>query len=114
MKDYAIFLCSVFISSVSQILLKKSAKNTYQKWWMEYVNPYVICAYGIFILSTLITIYAYKVVPLSLGPVLEASGYIFVSVMGYLFLKERIGKRKLVGLSFIMIGILIACLLSKK
>lgn len=114
MKDYAIFLCSVFISSVSQILLKKSAKNTYQKWWMEYVNPYVIFAYGIFILSTLITIYAYKVVPLSLGPVLEASGYIFVSVMGYMILNEKIGRRKWIGLSFIMIGILIACLLSKK
>ena len=34
--------------------------------------------------------YAYKYVPLSLGPMLEACGYIFVTVLGVCILKEKV------------------------
>ena len=71
------------------------------------MNFRVIFAYGLFFLSSLLTVYAYKFVPLSLGPVLEASGYVFVSVMGYFILKEKIGKRKFLGLVVIIAGIVI-------
>ena len=64
-----LLLISVFISSVSQILLKN--------------------------------------IPLSMQPILESTGYIFVTVMGYFFLKERIGKRKMAGIALILLGILI-------
>ena len=109
MRDYILFLLSVFISSISQIALKKSSKNQYQKLLIEYINPLVIFAYGIFFLSTLLTMYAYKGVPLSIGPILEGSGYIFVSIMGYIILHEKVGKRKKIGLFFILAGILITC-----
>ena len=65
-----------------------------------------LCVWPLF-LSSLLTVYAYKFVPLSLGPVLEASGYVFVSVMGYFILKEKIGKKKLLGLVIIIAGIVI-------
>ena len=103
----AIFLGSVLVASISQIMLKKSAGRKYDKWIDEYLNFRVIFAYGLFFLSSLLTVYAYKFVPLSLGPVLEASGYVFVSVMGYFILKEKIGKRKFLGLVVIIAGILI-------
>lgn len=102
-----IFLISVFISSVSQIILKSSANKGEKSFLQEYLNAKVITAYGLFFLSSLITILAYKYVPLSMGPILEASGYIFVAVLGVIFLKERIGKRKLVGLCCIVAGIVI-------
>ena len=71
------------------------------------MNLRTIGAYGLFFLSTLITVFAYKYVSLSMGAVLEASGYIFVTVFGVLILKEKVGKRKLMGLGLILVGILI-------
>lgn len=103
-----LFLFSVFISSVSQIILKASASEQYDNIVKEYLNAKVICAYGIFFASSLLTVLAYRYIPLSLGPVLEASGYIFVSVLGYVFLKERISRRKMIGLLLIVLGIVVA------
>ena len=100
-----IFLLSVFVSSISQIILKKSAQIKYANVVREYMNPRVIFSYGLFFLSTLLTMYAYKGVPLSLGTLLEASGYIYVLILSCIFLKEKITKRKLMGASFIIIGI---------
>jgi len=108
MKGYiALFLFSVFISSVSQIMLKTSANIKYKRWIDEYLNPKVIVAYGLFFASSLLTVFAYKYVPLSMGPILEATGYVFVSVLGYFVLKEKIGKRKIIGLIIIISGIMI-------
>ena len=44
-----LFIFSVFISSCSQILLKKGANKTYKNIIQEYLNPLVIGAYTIFI-----------------------------------------------------------------
>ena len=98
-----ILLLSVFISSVSQIILKKAANKTYDSPLKEYLNPMVIGAYGLFFCSVILTMLALRNLPLSMSPILESTGYIFVSVMGYFFLKERFSKRKLMGLSLIHI-----------
>lgn len=101
-----LFLFSVFVSSVSQIMLKKSANKTYDSKIKEYMNTSVIIAYGLFFCSSLITTLSYKYVPLSLGPVLEATGYIWVAVLGFLVLKEHLCRKKVVGLLVIIVGIL--------
>lgn len=90
-----LFIFSVFISSVSQLLLKISAGGKYTSLIKEYLNVKVISAYCIFFVATILTLIAYKRVPLSMGPVIESLGYIFVSILGYIFLKERIGKKSL-------------------
>lgn len=102
-----IFIFGVFISSISQIILKKSAQIDYDSKIKEYLNPRVIFAYIIFFGATLCSVWAYTVLPLSLGPILESAGYIFVAVLSWLFLKEKITKKKLLGLSVIIIGIII-------
>ncbi|MDO4830708.1 MAG: EamA family transporter [Clostridia bacterium] len=102
-----IFIFGVFISSISQIILKKSADKTYDSRIKEYLNPKVILAYTIFFAATLCSVWAYTVIPLSLGPILESAGYIFVAFLSWLFLKEKISKQKLIGLSIIIIGIII-------
>ncbi len=102
-----IFVAGVFISSVSQIILKKSADIEYPNKIREYLNVRVIFSYIIFFGATLCSILAYTRIPLSLGPILESSGYIFVAVMSRLFLKEKITKQKMLGLSIIIIGIII-------
>lgn len=102
-----VFIFGVFISSVSQILLKKSAQVEYGSKIKEYLNPRVIFAYIIFFGATLCSVLAYTKIPLSFGPILESAGYIFVAILSRLFLKERITKKKLIGLSIIIIGIII-------
>lgn len=102
-----IFIVSVLISSISQIMLKTSANKVYESKIKEYLNPTVIIAYGLFFLSTVITVFAYKYVPLSSGPILESFGYIFVAVLGYIFLKEKFSKKKIIGMGLILSGIFI-------
>ena len=105
-----LFIASVFVSSVSQVLLKKAADRPQNSFIKEYLNPTVIVAYSLFFISTLLTVFAYKQVPLSLGPVLESSGYIFVSILSYLIIKEKITKRQFIGVLLILIGIVVASL----
>ena len=102
-----IFLAASLISAFSQILLKIAAKQQYRSWIFEYLNVRVISAYVIFFLATLLTVYCYKVVPLSVGAMLEASGYVFVTVLGKLILKENISKRKLIGMAIVILGVVI-------
>ena len=102
-----LLLFSVFISSVSQILLKKAANKTYKDHIREYINPLVIFAYGMFFCSVILTMLSLKNIPLSMQPILESTGYIFVSVMGYFFLKEKFTRRKLAGFVLILAGVII-------
>lgn len=102
-----VMVVAVFISSVSQIMLKISAKKQYDSRFKEYLNPMVISAYALFFLCTFLAMYTLKVIPLSLGTVLEASGYIFVTALSCLFLHEKLSKQKLCGLAVIIIGIMI-------
>ncbi|MDO5337388.1 MAG: EamA family transporter [Eubacteriales bacterium] len=106
-KGAGILLISVFISSVSQILLKKAANVHFDRRIQEYLNVRVIAAYGLFFLSTVLTMLALRYVPLSLSPVLESAGYFFVAVMGYFFLHEKLTRRKLLGLCLIFLGIFV-------
>ena len=76
----------------------------------EYLNPRVIIAYGIFFAATLITIFAYRGIPMSVGPILETTGYLWISLLGYFILKEKISPRKLLGLIIVVTGIIISCI----
>lgn len=102
-----IFLVSVLVSSISQIMLKKSAEKQYKDMIHEYMNVRVIAAYSMFFISTLLTMYAYKGVPLTLGTLLEAVGYIYIPILSYIFLKEKITLNKIIGSVFIIVGIIV-------
>ncbi len=102
-----LLLLSVFISSVSQIILKKASQRIWKSRLAEYLNVYVIGAYSLFFLSTVLTMLSLRHVPLSMQPVLESTGYIYVSVMGYFLLKENFCRRKVLGILVIILGILV-------
>lgn len=98
-------LFGTFISSISQVFLKKSSQKVYSSKIKEYLNPLVIISYSIFICATLLSILAYKIIPLSLGPVLESTSYIYVTVFGVLIFKETINRKKMFALFLIIGGI---------
>lgn len=102
-----VLILGVFISSVSQVILKKAAMKKYSSVIREYLNPGVIVAYTIFVLATLMTVFAYKGLPLSWGPILDSSGYLFVTIWGVTLFKEKITARKAIAIAIIVIGIII-------
>lgn len=102
-----IFLTGVVISSFAQIALKKTADKHHDSIIKQYLNAPVILAYVVFFGATLLSILAYKVIPLSMGPVLESTQYFFIALLSWIFLKEHISKRKILGISIIIIGILL-------
>lgn len=102
-----IFLVSVFISSCSQIALKKSANDRHGSFIKEILNPVVMGAYVCFLGASLLTTMAYRGVPLSLGPVLEATSYIYIVILSRIFLNEKITRKKIMGNVLIIVGILI-------
>lgn len=102
-----IMLLGVFISSIAQVLLKKAAQKQYDSVLQEYLNWPVITAYAIFFAATFLSIYAYRVVPLSMGPILEATGYLWVTLFGVTIFHERLDKWKLAALALIIGGIIV-------
>jgi len=106
-KYVLIFLLSVSIASISQILLKKSATIDRTNKISEYLNIYVISSYGLLFISTLLTLYAYKEIKLSIGMVLETVSYILVPILSYFILREKINKRQILAMLLIILGILV-------
>lgn len=106
-----LLLLGTFLASISQVMLKKAALRSYENKLQEYLNPLVIVAYLIFFGTTFLSIFAYRGIPLSMGPVLEATSYIYVTIFGVTIFKEKLNGRKLLALALIMGGILVYSLL---
>ena len=106
-KYIIVWIISVLISSIAQVMLKAEANKPHESRLKEYLNPMVIGAYGIFFLSTFLTMYALKYVPLTYSPIIEPLSYIFVPVIGVLVLKEKLSRRRVLGIVIMLAGIVI-------
>ena len=105
---YIFFLIfSVFISAVSQILLKKSALESHSSWIREYLNVKVVLAYFLFFCAVFIDLLALRYVPVSFVPVIETSSYIFVIFFSRFIFKEKISLRQYLAIMLILTGITI-------
>lgn len=102
-----LLLLGVFISAISQVLLKKAAMKKYTSPLQEYLNPQVIFAYVLFVGTTFLSILAYRGIPLNLGPVLETTSYIYVTIFGVFIFHEKVNRQKILALAFIVIGVLV-------
>ena len=100
-------LGGTFFSAISQILLKQSANREHASFWKEYLNWRVILAYGMFFGVMLLNTYCYTKVDMKYGPVIDTAVYIFVLLLSWLILKEKITKGKLIGNAIIIVGILV-------
>ena len=106
----ALAILSVFVASVSQTLLKWESGREHKSLVKEYLNVGVIGGYGLLALSMLMTMFAYKKLPLSMTPAFESFSYIFVTVFGVTVFHERVTKKKLLALGIIIMGILVFAL----
>ena len=104
---YLLSMIGVFIGSISQVMLKKSALKKYDSPIKEYFNPIVILAYSLFFITTIFSIIAYKKIPLSMGPIIETTSYIYITIWGVKIFHEKLNRKKYIALTFIVIGIII-------
>ena len=102
-----LLLLGVFISAISQVLLKKAAMKQYASPLQEYLNPQVIFAYVLFVGTTFLSILAYRGIPLNLGPVLETTSYIYVTIFGVVIFQEKVTRKKMLALILIILGVLV-------
>ena len=105
---YALVIFDVFIAALAQMLLKSSSMTKHKSFIFEYLNPKVIGAYSIMVLSLLLNIYALNHgVLLKELSTIESSSYMFVPLLSFLFFKERITWRKAVAIGVIMTGVIV-------
>ena len=105
---YLIVVIGVFVCSASQLLLKKSAIAKHKSAIYEMLNWRVVLAYSVMFGTLITNIYALgHGVLLKDMPILGATGYIFVPLLSWLFLSEKITRVKILSLLFILVGIII-------
>ena len=102
-----IYLITPLLSAISQLMLKKAADNPKYTGIRAYLNLPVIVAYGLFFGCMLLNVVALRTLELTVASVLEASSYIYVMVLSWLILKEKITPRRLIGNLVIVVGIIL-------
>ena len=103
---YFFVILGILSCSLSQLLLKKSAKTDHSSRIYEVLNPMVIIAYAVFFCSLLVNIWAMsKGVQLKEIAILESLGYVFVPILSFLILKERISQRAFFATFLVILGI---------
>lgn len=105
---YLFVILGIISCSLSQLLLKKSAKKEHKSSIMEVVNPLVVLSYFVFFCSLLVNIWAMSHgLELKELAMLESLGYVFVPVLSFLVLRETISKRTISAIVVILLGIII-------
>ena len=104
---FRFMIVSELIAASSQMLLKKSAQKEHSSIITEYLNPWVICGYGLLLLSMIVTIFCYDGLGYMGVVVMEPINYVIVLVMARLIFKEKITFRKFLGVLLIISGIVV-------
>ena len=103
-KWVAVFLYgfSGLVAAISQLLMKLEAERGREERGIRRIlHIRVIAAYE------LINMLAMRYIPYKYAPVLGTFSYIFVLLLGYFGLNEKIGKRKALGACVILLGMII-------
>ena len=103
-----IALLGALIGSLSQYLLKRAADREHRGKLGGLLQPRVILAYALFFMVTIANLFTLRHLPLFLLPVIEASSYVYVALIAYFLLRERVGRRRLIGLGLIILGVILA------
>ncbi|MBQ7283657.1 MAG: EamA family transporter [Oscillospiraceae bacterium] len=100
-------LLTAFMSAVSQILLNISSTKKHKNFIFEYLNPNVILSYFILFCTLALNIVALQHLEVKTVNAVGAACYFFLLVLSHIFLKEKVGKKKLIGNVLIIAGIVI-------
>ena len=106
-KYVSVAFVSLLLSSLSQILLKKSSQEKKKSFILEYLNLKVMVAYVILFICMLLTVYIYKGIEYKYGAIIESMSFLVVMSCSRMFLGEKISLNKLFGNIAIVVGVII-------
>ncbi len=106
-KFFIFMIIAELLASTSQVLLKKSAQKEYPNFIREYLNWFVICGYGLLVLSMVVSIFCYGGLGYMGVVVMEPMSYVLVMIMSRIFFKEKVTASKLAGMVLIRGGIVV-------
>jgi drug/metabolite transporter (DMT)-like permease len=104
---YLAALMGVFLTAISQLLMKQGARKAAKGRWHLYLNRYTLTAYFTLAVVTLLSLYAYKEIPLKMGLALAPLALILVGLLSSWLLGERLTRMQILGAAVILIGVTI-------
>lgn len=105
LKSYLIMYAAVFAAAFGQLSLKFGARTKSRfYWWMK---PWYIAGLSCMVLSLILSLRALRDIPLKDTAFIIPTIYILIPILSCIFLKERFGKKIVLGIVIVTIGIIV-------
>lgn len=105
---YVILLGMTWIGAIASFFLKKASGSDGIVKMLTNWNLYI--GGGLYLTAALLNIYILRVMDYSVVLPLTAFTYIWTMVLSYHFLREKITKKKIVGVTFVALGALLVAM----
>ena len=99
---FVLLIVMTLMGSVAAFFLKKASGFKNITELIKNYNLYI--GAGLYLLSAIINIIVLRYLNYSVVLPLTSITYVWTMVISYLFLKEKVGIKKLLGVSFIILG----------
>lgn len=96
----------IVLTAVSQVLLRSGARNK-ATLVGSFLNLHTIVGYGLFLMVTMLNVYAMQVIPLKTVTAWISMTYVVTMVLSRWLLKEELNGRMLGGAGLIVAGIIV-------
>lgn len=102
---YALAIFNVFVAAVAQMMLKKSASESYKFFWREYLNAWVVGGYLLMMFSLVSNVFV-----MSRGILLKEIGAIgalsnlFVPLLAFFIFREKFNRRRIIAIALVIFG----------
>lgn len=100
-------LIAVTLGTAGATLLKKAAHTFSFKTFWGFINPYLIFAGTLYVSSTIPFLYALQYTDVSFMYPFTSLHYFLASLAGIIFFNEKLTRNKILGVLFIVIGIIL-------
>jgi drug/metabolite transporter (DMT)-like permease len=105
--NWLIMMLSVFLASIAQIPLKKSAITTNELSAKYFINIKTAIGYSMMFIASLLSFWSIRKLGIQTAAMIETTGYVYVIIIGRFVFKERFTIRSLLACAFIIGGIII-------
>ena len=99
---FIILLVMTLLGSVASLFLKKASGT--DSLFALIKNPYLYIGGTLYLTSAILNIWILRVLDYSVVLPLTSLTYIWTMVLSYLILKEKITKKKIIGVILILLG----------
>ncbi|HEX7192463.1 MAG TPA: hypothetical protein VF381_12920 [Thermoanaerobaculia bacterium] len=99
---YGVAVAGSLLTGIGQVMLKSGARGRGIRLWF---NGRVIAAYVLFVIVTLMSLYAYKFVPIRAAVFLSPLALLTVTLISVGALGERLSRVQIAGCMLLLAGI---------